>query len=230
MTQTVTYTGAPLAIAAYDVPALVSLAKQVGGVIVLSYAVGDTVLEGDTLLSVTDGQFALPEAALRRAVQLQRERTFEQDPKYALRLLVDIAIKALSPAINDPTTAVQALDHIEDLLRRLASRRLDVGQVQDGDGTLRLIFPTPTWGDFLMLAFDEIRFCGATSLQVMRRLRTALFDLARLAPPDKRELVQRYIAHLDTTVKAAITDPEDQREALEQDRQGLGLSRQPPLR
>ena len=109
----------------------------------------------------------LPEAALRRAVQLQRERTFEQDPKYALRLLVDIAIKALSPAINDPTTAVQALDHIEDLLRRLASRRLDVGQVQDGDGTLRLIFPTPTWGDFLMLAFDEIRFCGATSLQVM---------------------------------------------------------------
>lgn len=230
VTQTITHTGAPLAIAAYDVPALVSLATQVGGVIVLSYAVGDMVLEGDTLLSVTDGQCALPEAALRRAVQLQRERTFEQDPKYALRLLVDIAIKALSPAINDPTTAVQALDHIEDLLRRLASRRLDVGQVQDGDGTLRLIFPTPTWGDFLMLAFDEIRFCGATSLQVMRRLRTALFDLARLAPPDKRELVQRYIAHLDTTVKAAITDPEDQREALERDRQGLGLSRQPPLR
>ena len=81
-----------------------------------------------------------------------------------------------------------------------------------------------------MLAFDEIRFCGATSLQVMRRLRTALFDLARLAPQDKRELVQRYIAHLDTTVKAAITDPEDQREALERDRQGLGLSRQPLLR
>jgi uncharacterized membrane protein len=230
VTQTVTYTGAPLAIAAYDMPALVSLAKQVGGVIILSYAVGDTVLEGDTLLSVTDGQFALPEAALRRALQLQRERTFEQDPKYALRLLVDIAIKALSPAINDPTTAVQALDHIEDLLRRLASRRLDVGQVQDGDETLRLIFPTPTWGDFLMLAFDEIRFCGATSLQVMRRLRTALFDLARLAPPDKREVVQRYIAHLDTTVKAAITDPEDQRETLQWDRQGLGLSRQPPLR
>jgi uncharacterized membrane protein len=188
------------------------------------------VLEGDTLLSIAGGQFTLPEAALHRAVELQRERTFEQDPKYALRLLVDIAIKALSPAINDPTTAVQALDHIEDLLRRLASRRLDVGQVQDGNGMLRLIFPMPRWDDFLMLAFDEIRICGATSLQVIRRLRTALFDLARIAPPDKRELVQRYIAHLDTTIKTAITDPDDQREALERDRQGLGLSRQQPPR
>ena len=47
-------------------------------------------------------------------MQLERQRTFEQDPKYAIRLLVDIAIKALSPAVNDPTTAVQALDEIED--------------------------------------------------------------------------------------------------------------------
>jgi uncharacterized membrane protein len=200
VTQTVTHTGAPMVIAAYNVPVLVSLARQVGGVIVMPYAVGDTLLEGDTLLSVSGGQFTLPEAALSRAVELQRERTFAQDPKYALRLLVDIAIKALSPAINDPTTAVQALDHIEDLLRRLASRHLDVGQAWDGDGALRLIFPTPRWEDFLMLAFDEIRFCGETSRQVMRRLRTALVDLARTVPPDKQEPVHRYLADLDTTM------------------------------
>jgi uncharacterized membrane protein len=106
VTQTVTHTGPPMVIAAYNVPVLVSLSRQVGGVIVMPYAVGDTLFEGDTLLSVSGGQFTLHEAALSRAVGLQRERTFEQDPKYGLRLLVDIAIKALSPAINDLATAV----------------------------------------------------------------------------------------------------------------------------
>ena len=72
---------------------------------------------------------------LRRAVVLRPERTFEQDPKYPLRLLVDIAIKALSPAINDPTTAVQAIDQIEDLLRRLGRRDLDAGYARDTDGS-----------------------------------------------------------------------------------------------
>jgi uncharacterized membrane protein len=80
--------------------------------------------------------------------------------------------------------------------------------------------------DFLMLACDEIRFCGGTSLQVVRRLRTALYDLARTLPPIRQEAIHRYIAHPDTTVKAAIADPADQHEALQQDRQGLGLSRQ----
>jgi uncharacterized membrane protein len=143
--QTVTHTGAPMVIAAYSVPALVSLATRAGGVIVMPYAVGDTLLEGDTLLTVSGGHLMLPEAALSRAVKLKRERTFEQDPKYALRLLVDIAIKALSPAINDPITAVQALDHLEDLMRRLGERHLAVGQVRDEGGALRVIFPTPTW-------------------------------------------------------------------------------------
>ena len=103
---------------------------------------------------------ALPEQALLRAVQVGRERTFEQDPKYPMRLLVDIAIKALSPAINDPTTAVQAIDQIEDLLRRLGGE-LDAGGVADAQGVLRLVFPTPTWEDYLALAFDEIRQYGA---------------------------------------------------------------------
>jgi uncharacterized membrane protein len=214
-----------MAIGTYDVPTLVSLAKQVGGVIVMSYAVGDTVLEGGTLMSVYRGSLKLPQASMSRALELKRERTFAQDPKYALRLLVDIAIKALSPAINDPTTAVQALDHTEDLLRRIGRRQLAIGQVRDEHGALRVIFPTPTWEDFLMLAFDEIRMYGANSLRVMRRLRTALYDLAQAAPVSRHGEIQRYIEHLDATIKTAIPDPDEQREALQQDRQGLGLSR-----
>jgi uncharacterized membrane protein len=225
-TQIVFHSGAPMAIAEYDVPALVGLAKRAEGVIVMPFAVGDTVVEGDAILTVRGGRRALPPTLLLRAVQLEHQRTFDQDPKYALRLLVDIAIKALSPAVNDPTTAVQALDEIEDLLRRIGTRYLDVGQVTDEGGVLRLIFPAPTWEDFLSLAFDETRFYGATSLQVMRRLHAALYDLNRVVPPSRQKAVRHYIEHLDFTAKHAISDSEDLTTALQQDRQGLGLSRE----
>jgi len=188
-------------------------------------AVGDTVVEGDAIVTVHGGHHTLPLTDLRGAIQLEHQRTFDQDPKYALRLLVDIAIKALSPAVNDPTTAVQALDEIEDLLRRIGTRYLEVGRVKDERGVLRLIFPAPTWEDFLSLAFDETRFYGSTSLQVMRRLRTALYDLERVVPSFRKKAIRHYIEHLDITVKNSISDSEDQATALQQDRQGLGLSR-----
>jgi uncharacterized membrane protein len=225
VTQSVVHTGEPMAIAAYDVPALVNLARQAEGLIIMAFAVGDVVVEGETLLTVHGGRLKFSQPALSRAMQLEPQRTFDQDLKYALRLLVDIAIKALSPAVNDPTTAVQALNQIEDLLRRLGARDLEVGQVRDETGALRLIFPTPTWEDFLTLAFDEIRLYGVTSLQVMRRLRTALYDLALAVPPQRRKAIQHYIEHLDITVKDSIKDAEDQTTALQQDRQELGLSR-----
>ena len=214
-----------MAISDYDVQSLVALAKQAEGVIVMALAVGDTVVEGDALLRVHGGHQTFPSAVLRQVIQLERQRTFDQDPKYALRLLVDIAIRALSPAVNDPTTAVQALDEIEDLLRRIGTRYLDVGQVVDESGALRVILPTPSWEDFLSLAFDEIRFYGATSLQVMRRLRSALYDLSRVVPPSRQNAVRHYLEHLDITVKNSIRDAEDLTTALQQDRQGLGLSR-----
>ena len=119
---------------------------------------------------------------MREGIEFGEERTFEQDPKYAIRLLVDIAIKALSPAINDPTTAVQALDQIEDLLLRLGQRHLEIGKYYDGDGELRLVVPFPTWDDLVRLAFDEICFYGATSVQVMRRMNALIADLTRAVP------------------------------------------------
>jgi uncharacterized membrane protein len=224
-TQKVFHSGAPMAISKYDVPALVKLATQAEGVIVMPLAVGDTVFKGDALLNVHGGRHTLPTSALHRAIELEHQRTFDQDPKYALRLLVDIAIKALSPAVNDPTTAVQALDEIEDLLRLIGTRHLEVGRVTDEGGVLRLIFPAPTWEDFLSLAFDETRFYGATSIQVMRRLRTALYDLESVVPASRQKAIRHYIEHLNVTVKNSINDTEDQTTALQQDRQGLGLSR-----
>ena len=104
---------------------LVALAEREGAVVAMAWAVGDTLVDGMPLLRVHGGGRPVAERRLRRLVRLGSERTFEQDPKYAIRILVDIAIKALSPAINDPTTAVQALDQVEDLLLRLGRVDLD---------------------------------------------------------------------------------------------------------
>ena len=226
VTQTLRYSGEPWTVAKFHIGALVRQAQAVDAVIVMECAVGDTLVEDTLLLRVHGGSQRLAESSLRQAIEVARERTFEQDPKYSLRLLVDIAIKALSPAINDPTTAVQALDQIEDLLRRLGRRALDAGCVRDDQGDLRLVFPTPTWEDYLALAFDEIRQYGASSVQVMRRLRSALVGLAdSVTEVERKEVVQRYLSHLNLVVEHSVLDAEDQVMALQEDRQGLGLSR-----
>src|SRR6185436_2538947 len=137
-TQELTHRGRPCAIQAIHVGRLVRCARNVDGAIEVTVAVGDTVIESTPLLRVLGGQHIIDEALLLGAVERGEERTFEQDPKYAIRLLVDIAIRALSPAINDPTTAVQALDQIGDLLLRLARRRLEVGGFKDEDGIVRV--------------------------------------------------------------------------------------------
>jgi uncharacterized membrane protein len=105
----------------FDNDALVRLAQDAGGVIVMACAVGDTLVDGTILLNIYRCQTTLLERRLRDAIHLDSELTFAQDPKYPIRLLVDIAIKALSPAINDPTTAVQTLDQIAALPTRMVS-------------------------------------------------------------------------------------------------------------
>ncbi|WP_137126323.1 DUF2254 domain-containing protein [Roseomonas sp. HF4] len=224
--QKLRHQGPPRYVQSYDIPALVALARRAGAVIDMEAAVGDMVLDGSVVLRVRGGTGGLQDAELLRAVRLGNDRTFEQDPKYPLRLLVDIAIKALSPAINDPTTAVQALDQIEDLLRHLARRPLDIGRVADGEGALRLTFPTSKWGDYLSLAFDEIRVFGATSVQVLRRLRSALRGLEELLDGDTRaEEVRRYVTHIDAAIERSTFDEQDRHAARQEDPQGLGLTR-----
>ncbi len=224
--QALRYFAAPRTIAKFDIDDLVRQAQQAGAVIVMACAVGDTLVENTLLLQVHGAKTALSESNLMRAIHFGFERTSEQDPKYPIRLLVDIAIKALSPAINDPTTAVQAIDQIEDLLRRLGGHDLDAGYARDADGDLRLIFPMPTWEDYLVLAFDEIRHYGAGSVQVMRRLRSALVGLANSVTADTRiGAVQRYLKQLDLAVDRSTLTADDQETARQEDRQGLGLSR-----
>jgi len=224
--RTLAHQGAPAVIQAVDTEALASIAVEAGGVVVMTVAVGDTVLEGMPILRVHGTAAAPSRDRLCDGVALGADRTFEQDPKYALRLLVDVAIKALSPAINDPTTAVQALDQIEDLLLRLGRCNLDAGRVYDAAGQLRFEMPVPSWDDLVVLALDEIRFCGATSVQVMRRTRALLQDLTEQVLPERRAALEYYLVRVDTGIRRDFADDDDQRDALEQDRQGLGMARE----
>jgi uncharacterized membrane protein len=224
--QTLVYHGGPRAIQTINVDALVNLAKRTDGIIEMVVAVGDTIGELTPLLHVFGTRQPISERKLRNAIDLGNERTFAQDPKYALRLLVDIGIKALSPAINDPTTAVQALDQIEDLLLRIGQRDLQIGKYRDSNGKLRLVVPFPTWDDLLLLAFDEIRFYGATSVQVMRRMNALIADLGRALPEERRAALAYWDKRLKATIARSFSDGEERLDASKEDRQGLGIPRQ----
>jgi uncharacterized membrane protein len=224
--QKIDYSGEPRTIARFDMPYFVGAAQRIDGILVLGCAVGDTLVQDTLVLRVHGAKGTISDRELMQGLHLAKERTFEQDPKYPLRLLVDIAIKALSPAINDPTTAVQAIDQIEDLLRRLGKSNLDVGYALDANGQLRVLFPVPTWDDYLALAFDEIRQFGSGSVQVMRRLRSALLGVAdSVTAPERIQAVHRYLRHLDDVIGHSGLDAEDRVLARQEDRQGLGLSR-----
>lgn len=224
-TQTVLHHGRPRIVQAVNLLELVRLANHADAVIEVVVAVGDSVLDSTPILRVLGGEEPILTKDLLSAIEFGDERTFEQDPKYAIRLLVDIAIKALSPAVNDPTTAVQALDQIEDLLLRLGSRRLEIGAFRDGEAKLRVTIAFPRWEDFLCLAFDEIRFYGANSVQVMRRMNALLSEMISVLPEERQTAVRFWQARLETTIDRSFDDAQDKLDASTEDRQGLGIAR-----
>ena len=223
-TQILLYQGRPLSLRTVNIKRLVQLAKQHDGRIDVLADVGDTVIEGITLLHVSSLR-KIPETELRHALDLGEERTFEQDPKYAIRLLVDIAIRALSPAVNDPTTAVQALDQIGDLLLRLGRRRLEIGAFQDDSGCVRLTIEFPSWDDFLHLGFEEILSCGARSIQIMRRMQALVTDLLSVLPPQRHAALKYWHRRLQSSIGRSFEDAEEKLSASIEDRQGLGVPR-----
>ncbi len=220
--QTLVHHGRARILQEVNIRALVEIASRNRFTIELVASVGDAVLEATPILRVLGVGGPISEKTLRSEIKLGGERTFTQDPKYAIRLLVDIAIKALSPAVNDPTTAVQALDQIEDLLIRLGRRRLEIGSFRDTAGNLRLLMNFPTWDDFLCLALDEIRFYGATSIQVMRRMKALVNELISLLPEERQPELRRWQERLRLTVERSFVDQLDKLDAFNEDRQGLG--------
>jgi len=146
----------------------------------------------------------------------------EQDPTFAFRIVIDIALKALSPAINDPTTAVLAIDQLHRMLRSVGTRNLRTDEIEDAAGDLRVIFRTPNWEDFVHLAFSEIRFYGSTNLQIVRRLRAMIENLMQTLPAHRQQELLGQLELLERAVKKAFENPEELALALVGDTQGLG--------
>jgi uncharacterized membrane protein len=173
-----------------DVPRILRAAERHDATVELKVGSGDPIAE-DSVVAVTARPAASTLAQeVLAALTVGEERTFEQDPALALRVLADIALRALSPAVNDPTTAVQALDAIDGLLRPLATRELGVGQIAQDDGTVRVVLVLPTWDGYLSIALDEIIALPALSPNVARRVLRLLDDLTAIASPDKRSSLQ----------------------------------------
>jgi uncharacterized membrane protein len=206
---------------AFDVKGLVMLGARHDCVIELVPQVGSFVAPGDPLFRISRGA-DLPADSLHELIALGAERTMEQDPAFAFRVVVDIASKGLSPAINDPTTAVLAIDQIHHLLRHVGGRRLDDLQVQDTTGCVRLMYHTPDWEDFVTLAVTEIRQFGGASIQVARRLRAMLENLIQTLPEHRAPPLRQELTLLHRSAERFFMEPEDRALADISDFQGVG--------
>ncbi|WP_326727665.1 DUF2254 domain-containing protein [Streptomyces phaeochromogenes] len=205
-----------------DIARLVRMARQNGVVLRLVPRIGDFVVPGTPVFAVHGGPVAKALRALSFQVSVGAERTFHQDLGFGLRQLSDIALRALSPAVNDPTTAVQAVDRIVQFLSSVARRPLGALLHRDRQGTVRLVQPVPDWTELVDLAFTEIRGCAVSSPQVTRRLLAGLDDLLGAVPEDRRAPLVRHRTLLTQAVERTVPEAADRAFALHPDRQGIG--------
>ena len=201
---------------------LVNEAQRSNGAIEFVPQVGDFVSVNDPLFNLYGGAGSIDDATLRSAVAFGAERSMEQDPTFAFRIVADIALKALSPAINDPTTAVLAIDQLNRMLRAVGKRHLRTEEISDKTGTVRLIFRTPNWDDFVHLTFSEIRSCGSHNLQIVRRLRAMIRNLLQTLPLPRHAALNEQLSLLDREIAKNFTYPEELALAQVPDTQGLG--------
>jgi uncharacterized membrane protein len=217
------------AIQAVHVRGIVALAVQHDLTCVFRCTVGDFVNVGSVLMDVHGAPDPRVLRRLQGMVALGHERTIDQDPAFAVRIIVDIAIRALSPAVNDPTTATQMINHLGAVLADVGGRVLSGrGALTDPSGQLRLLVHTRSWEDYLDLGVSEIRQYGGGSPQVCRRLRAMLLDLDGSVLPVNRPPVRRQLEVLDDTVRLNFEVGAEQAFARRQDRQGIGGHSQTP--
>ena len=196
---------------------LLPLARELDLVAVASTMVGEFVVQGAPLLWLWAPS---PEAsppdpatfgeALPVAIRVGYERTAEQDVAFGVRQLADIAVKALSPAINDPYTAIQALEHLGVLLAKLVRRPLGNQRLYDDAGTTRVLVPGRDLSYYLDLATGQIRRYGCAEPRVDRALLRVLATTASFCQnPDDRALIAVHVQLVLEDAQRTIAQPAD---------------------
>jgi uncharacterized membrane protein len=208
-------------LAAVDRARLVRAAQRADAVIEVVAQIGSYVAEDEVILIVRGGT-GVDERDARRALMFADGRSLLQDPSFAIRCIVDVVVRALSVAINDPTSAVEGLDALEGVLRGLGQRRLLSAAILDDHGAIRLVVPTPDWEELVDLALTEIRWYGAETPQVTRRLAALLDSLELSVASERRAAITRHRTLLDEHLASVYRDPVDRAFARTPDRLGIG--------
>jgi len=175
--------------------AAVEWARSHDAVVVVTAPLGLFVSEGTTLVRVF-GRPGDAELPLSEVVSLGHERSVRLDPTYGVRQLVNIALRALSPGVNEADTAVIVLDHLHEILRRVGESDLPGPEYRDDDGRLRAVVPRLTWDGWVGLALREIVDDGGGSANVCHRLDRLLDDLIASLPEHRRPILRRFAAEV----------------------------------
>jgi uncharacterized membrane protein len=213
------YTGTAGVITATDLHGLAELCRRNECWLELTVGVGEYLAHGTPVAMVHGGN--LHDRDVTRFFLIRGERTFVQDPAFGFRQLVDIAIRALSPAVNDPTTGVQAIDRISDLLAITGGRLDPTGLRVDSSGTVRVKRKLRNFEGLLVLALTEVIRYGADAPQVVRRLRGMLDELESTLSPERQAAIARQRDLLEAAVTAALPAPFSDVSSTA-DREGLG--------
>jgi uncharacterized membrane protein len=191
---------------------LADVARDTGATIVVVPGPGDFVIEGEVVVRIHGDPAAATEAAAPAvgAIELGVERSMTQDVAFGIDQLGDIALRALSPGINDPTTAEEAILRSADLLCRLADRQLGSRVVEDG--RLLVLRSRPSWDDLVGRAFDQVaaeaeaQADAATSLvliDALGRIVAATDDPARV------EALRARVRRVRDGARRAIAEPSE---------------------
>ncbi|MDN5570726.1 MAG: DUF2254 domain-containing protein [Propionibacteriaceae bacterium] len=193
-----------------DFPGLVACARDAGGVLVLHPRLGTFVTHGQrlaTLWDPADDAFADHDdeadarahltARVNSEIRLATERSMRQDLSFGFRQLVDIGERALSAGVNDPTTATQVIDEVHHLLREIVQRNPPSPYIVDEEGIVRLVVVPPSGESLLRLSLEELVHYGNEGVQVPRRLRTMLDDLAEVALPRYASVIAEFREQVD---------------------------------
>ncbi|MFO1089096.1 MAG: DUF2254 domain-containing protein [Hyphomicrobiales bacterium] len=220
--RVVRHQGTSAVVLAIDIQSLIATAQRLDSVLEIVPRIGDFIADGEPLIIIHGQPEEVDEEGLRNLVATGPERTIEQDSTFAFRVIVDIAIRALSKAINDPTTAVVSIDQLQRMLQRVGTRNLHDERIFDRGGIVRVLLPTPNWEDFVELSCREIRLYGAENFQVARRLRAMIQTLKAVLPKARKPALDLELRLLDAAIAKSYPLPEDAALARIADTQGLG--------
>jgi uncharacterized membrane protein len=197
-----------------DVSALMAFARARQTTVRMECRIGEFVIEDTPLASVSEARDADPDASrqINAAYTVDRQRTLDQDAAYGIRQLVDVALKGLSPGINDTTTAVMCVDYLTAILARLAHRQLEAPRRGEA-GELQVIVRRPTYADFVAEAFDQIRQNADGNVAVMRRLIHSLETLSRITPgTERRRVLFLHVEALREAIQRSVQSPRERGE------------------